>query len=93
MKIEEIREIVKNYTLLSELARDYAKLHFRYAPITDMAERVTYSYYDEEFIVDFINVFDHDYVIKVPLYYLTMSPDEVKEEFKRRERVKDVRPV
>ena len=40
MKIEEIREIVKNYTLLSELARDYAKLHFRYAPITDMAERV-----------------------------------------------------
>ena len=84
MKIEEIREIVKNYTLLSELARDYAKLHPKYRD--EFPGIVRYDYLTEEFIVEFVHAWGNNYSMRVPLYYLTMSPDEVKEEFKRRER-------
>lgn len=84
MKIEEIREIVKNYTLLSELARDYAKLHPKYRD--EFPGTVRYDYLTEEFIVEFVHAWGNNYSMRVPLYYLTMSPDEVKEEFKRRER-------
>ena len=87
MKIEEIREIVKNYTLLSELAKEYAMLHPKYRD--EFPGTVRYDYLCEEFIVEFVHAWGNNYSMRVPLYYLTMNSDEVKEEFKRRERIKN----
>ena len=83
MQIEEIREIVKNYTLLSELARDYAKLHPKYRD--EFPGTVRYDYLTEEFIVEFVHAWGNNYSTRIPLYYLTLNPDEVKKAFKLNE--------
>ena len=82
-----MRETVKNYTLLSELAKEYAMLHPKYRD--EFPGTVRYDYLWEEFIVEFVHAWGNNYSMRVPLYYLNMNPDEVKEEFKRRERVKN----
>ena len=84
MKIEEIREIVKNYTLLSELAKEYAMLHPKYRD--EFPSTVRYDYLCEEFIVEFVHAWGNNYSTRIPLYYLTLNPDEVKKAFKPNER-------
>ena len=81
MKIKKIRKIVDDYRTIGGLAREYAKLNPKYKD--DFPNSVHYDYLNEEFHVDFIRAREWE---SIPINYLTMSPDEVKEEFKSKER-------
>ncbi len=84
MELDEIRKVIKEYTVLSELAKEYAMLHPKYRD--EFPGTVRYDYLCEEFIIEFVNAWGNNYSTRIPLYYLTLNPDEVKEEFKPNER-------
>ena len=84
MELDEIRKVIKDYIVLSELAKEYAMLHPKYRD--DFPGTVRYDYLTEEFIVEFVHAWGNNYSTRIPLYYLTLNPDEVKKAFKLNER-------
>ena len=84
MELDEIRKVIKDYIVLSELAKEYAMLHPKYRD--EFPGTVRYDYLTEEFIVEFVHAWGNNYSTRIPLYYLTLNPDEVKKAFKLNER-------